>query len=67
MVAPIIVAYCLNGCLQTDIYNYHDFFRIRLICIITIICIRYTIYDVYNHYFMSNICTILLCIFLSNK
>ena len=28
MVAPMIAAYCLNGCLQTDIYNYHDFFLV---------------------------------------
>ena len=26
MVAPMIAAYGLNGCLQTDIYNYHNFF-----------------------------------------
>ena len=28
MVAQMIVAYCLNGCLHTDIYNYHDFFLV---------------------------------------
>ena len=28
MVAPMIAAYGLNGCLQTDIYNYHNFFLV---------------------------------------
>ena len=28
MVAPMIASYCLNGCLQSDIYNYNDFFLV---------------------------------------
>ena len=60
MVAPMIAAYCLNGCLQTDIYNYHDFFScFRLICIITIIYIRYTISKISISHIMYT--TIILC------